>query len=129
MPKDIDPTGHAKYSNQKTTLDGHTFDSALEARAYTLLKALESARVIRGLELQPRFTLQEKAKGRRAIEYVADFQFLDWGRFRESRVVDVKGALTPVFKLKRKMMAEKHPTVKVELWDRAKVKDLERRWQ
>jgi hypothetical protein len=130
VPADVDPTGHAKHGNKKTTLDGKTFDSAIEARAYVMLKSVESAGLIGQLELQPRFVLQEKAKGRRAIEYVADFRFVDWSGAdgHRWRTVDVKGFKTAMFKLKMKLMAEKHPLVEVELWDRAKVKELERRW-
>ncbi|MCL2223606.1 MAG: DUF1064 domain-containing protein [Defluviitaleaceae bacterium] len=67
----------SKYGNQKTTLDGHTFDSKAEALRYHELKLLEKAGEILQLELQPKFTLVPKTKKRRAVTYTADFRYLE----------------------------------------------------
>ena len=95
-----------KYHAKKTAVDGITFDSRKEAERYKELKALERVRKIDGLELQPRFELQEsfKHKGKtiRKIEYVADFLYLDLSTL-ELVVEDVKGVKTDVYKLKKKI--------------------------
>jgi hypothetical protein len=111
----------SKYHARKKELDGHVFDSCAEARAYQNLRMQEQAGFIDGLRLQPRFLLQagfrdDAGKWHRKIEYVADFEFSrTWGNQRI--VVDVKGMLTPVFRLKEKLFREKYPTVTLEIWD------------
>lgn len=97
---------YSKYNAKKKVVDGHTFDSKREGERYCELKLLEKANEIRNLELQPRFLLQDKFKDRngkthRKIEYVADFFYID----KEGRnvVEDVKGVLTDVYKIKKKM--------------------------
>lgn len=123
VPKELAaPSLPNKFNAKRKTVDGHTFDSTGEAEAYRVLKLWERSGSIRFLELQPQFKLQEKAKGRRAIWYRADFSFFDVIQNRW-RVVDYKGFKTPVFRLKMKLMAEKFPEVNIELWDRAKVRE------
>lgn len=95
-----------KYNAKKTIVDGHPFDSKREAERYCELKLLEKAKEIRNLELQPRFLLQNKFKDKqgnthRKIEYVADFMYVD--KDGKTVVEDVKGVLTAVYKLKKKM--------------------------
>lgn len=97
---------YSKYRAKKTTVDGIEFDSKREAERYRELKLLEKANEIRNLELQPRFLLQGKFKDRngkthRKIEYVADFMYVD--KDDKTVVEDVKGVLTDVYKLKKKM--------------------------
>lgn len=99
-----------------------TFDSQKEARRYDELSALLRAGKIKDLRLQPTFTLQESyvtAEGEtvRAITYKADFSYLvpvtEGADTRFERVIeDAKGARTEVYKLKRKMMAERGWTVR-----------------
>nr|DAF46547.1 MAG TPA: Endonuclease [Myoviridae sp. ct1ba2] len=95
-----------KYNAKKTVVDGIEFDSIREADRYCELKLLEKAKKIRNLELQPRFLLQDKFKDKqgnthRKIEYVADFLYID--KLGRNIVEDVKGVLTDVYKLKKKM--------------------------
>ena len=56
-----------KYGAHKTTIDGHTFDSAREAERYCELKVMAKAGVIKHLELQPSFPLQDgfECKGKK----------------------------------------------------------------
>lgn len=99
-----------KYGAHKTTIDGHTFDSAREAERYCELKVMAKAGVIKHLELQPSFPLQDgfecKGKKYRPIIYKADFAYTD--EHGEYVVEDVKGMETDVFKLKRKMFIKKY---------------------
>lgn len=95
-----------KYNAKKIKIDGHTFDSKKEAQRYCELKLLLRAGEIRNLVLQPRFLLQDEFFDKnevkhKKIEYVADFLYID----KEGRnvVEDVKGVLTDVYKIKKKM--------------------------
>ncbi|MDU5970534.1 MAG: DUF1064 domain-containing protein [Finegoldia magna] len=95
-----------KYNAKKTVVDGIEFDSIREADRYCELKLLEKAKEIRNLELQPRFLLQDKFKDKmgtthRKIEYVADFMYID--KDDKKIVEDVKGMMTDVYKLKKKL--------------------------
>lgn len=96
----------SKMRNVKCEVDGHRFDSIMEAKRYTYLRLLERAGEITDLVLQPRFMLLEKAKGRRAIVYVADFMYTERGRVI---VEDVKGFETATFRMKRKMFLARYP--------------------
>ena len=92
-----------KYHNCKTIVDGIRFDSKKEAKRYLELKILEKAGQISHLKLQFPFILISSSKYGRAIKYVADFVYYEGNK----RVVeDVKGVRTPVYKLKKRMMAE-----------------------
>ena len=97
---------YSKYNAKKTVVDGIEFDSIREADRYCELKLLEKAKEIRNLKLQPRFLLQDKFKDKqgnthRKIEYVADFTYVD--KDDKKIVEDVKGVLTDVYKLKKKL--------------------------
>lgn len=97
---------YSKYNAKKTVVDGIEFDSIREADRYCELKLLEKAKEIRNLELQSRFLLQDKFKDKqgnthRKVEYVADFMYID--KCGKTIVEDVKGVLTDVYKLKKKL--------------------------
>ena len=97
---------YSKYNAKKTIVDGHPFDSKREAERYCDLKLFLRAGEINNLELQPRFLLQDKfvdkqGNKHRKIEYVADFLYID--KCGKTIVEDVKGVLTDVYKLKKKM--------------------------
>lgn len=97
---------YSKYNAKKTVVDGIEFDSIREADRYCELKLLEKAKEIRDLELQPRFLLQDKFKDKtgtthRKIEYVADFMYID--KDDKKIVEDVKGVMTDVYKIKKKI--------------------------
>ena len=99
-------TNKTKYHNKKTTINGITFDSKLEAKRYNELKLLEKANLIRDLILQPSFELQPTFKKNgetiRAITYKADFQYYD---IKKERIIveDTKGMKTKDYILKKKL--------------------------
>lgn len=106
----------SKYKNKKTQIDMYIFDSTKEAKRYRELKLLEMAGEISNLELQPRFLLQEsfKKNGKtyRKIEYVADFKYIEKGK---TKVEDVKGLQTDVFKIKHKLFEKKYPDLELRI--------------
>nr|WP_278434289.1 DUF1064 domain-containing protein [Brucella anthropi] len=90
-----------KYGAKKTMLDGITFDSKAEARYYAQLKQREKAGEVHSVELQRPYVLS--VDGFLIATYKADFSFWDHVEERQ-RVIDVKRVVTPVFRLKQKMM-------------------------
>lgn len=108
-----------KYGNRKTIIDGVTFDSRRESERYCELKLLERAKRIKGLKLQPKFTLQEgfkdkKGKYHRSIVYIADFSYFDVDNDKEI-VEDTKGVETEIFKIKRKLLLNKYPDINLRI--------------
>ena len=89
----------SKYFAQPVRdLDGY-FASKKEHKHWNLLKLRERAKEISHLERQVRFKLE--VNGMPICTYVADFVYFEGQR----RVVcDVKGFVTPEFKLKSKLM-------------------------
>lgn len=105
---------NSRLGKLKRTYDGILFDSQLECRFYTeyLLPKLKSgtitniARQVR-YELLPSFVYKNKKQ--RAIEYVSDFDVLySDGRFV---VIDVKGMIKPVDRLKSKLFKHRYPDI------------------
>ena len=104
--------GKSKYGNQKTIVDGITFDSRKEARRYSELKLLQKAHKIYDLQRQVRYELQPKFRDMdgnvvQGIYYVADFTYFKDG---VKIIEDVKSEATrkdKVYLLKKKMMAYK----------------------
>lgn len=101
----------SKYNNKKTEIDGHVFDSQIEARYYEQVKWLKANAEIQSFRLQPRYILQDAfskhGKSHRKIEYIADFEIVHIDK--EIEVVDVKGMITPDFAIKRKLFEKKYP--------------------
>lgn len=102
---------YRKYRSRKTVVDGIKFDSKAEAERYKELRLMEKASIIKDLDLQPEFLLQDKfkykGKTERAIKYIADFKYYDVSK--EVYVVeDVKGVETEAFKIKRKLFLKKY---------------------
>lgn len=94
---------YSKYGAERTVVDGITFDSKKEARRYGELRLLERAGVIRELKLQPRFPIA--INGHHVCEYRADFQYEEAGI---TVTEDVKGAKTPSYLIKKKLMLAVH---------------------
>ena len=98
-----------KYHARKTTFDGITFDSAAEANRYAELKLLEKHGEITDLRRQVPFVLLDdyfiSGKKKRGIKYIADFVYFEDGI---EHIEDVKGILTPVYKLKKKMFEARY---------------------
>jgi hypothetical protein len=93
----------SKYGNVKTVVDGIKFDSKKEAARYEVLVAEESAGIIHNLRLQVPFKLE--IDGHLICRYKADFVYIRDG---QEIVEDVKGRLTDVYKLKKKLMKACH---------------------
>lgn len=111
--KMINGKKQSKYRAKKTTVDGITFDSQLEADYYAQLKIRLKMGEISGFCRQPRFVVIEGQNGEKGSEYVADFiEFTPGGQYR---IIDVKGMKTEVFKLKMKAFREKYPGLTVEV--------------
>ncbi len=97
--------GFKKYSNKKTEVDNIFFASIAESKRYLFLKNLLALNLITELELQPTFELLSK-NNKKICKYKADFRY----KFKDKIIVeDVKGALTPVYKLKRTFFLAEYP--------------------
>jgi len=88
-----------KYNNRKTEYKGIKFDSIGEMNRYIFLKDLESLKVISDLKLQVSYDL--KVNGCLICRYRADFCYVRDGL---QITEDFKGVITPIFKLKAKLM-------------------------
>lgn len=99
-----------KYHAVKTTIDGIRFDSKHEASRYTELALLERAGIIKNLRLQVPYVLIPKSKHGQAIKYIADFEYTENDQLI---VEDAKSSATrtPVYRLKKRLMAEKYGIV------------------
>lgn len=93
----------SKYKNGKVVIDGIKFDSGAEGERYKILKAKESAGLIKNLQLQVNYPLI--VNGLKICDYRADFVYEVGGK---TVVEDVKGQLHDVFKLKYKLMYACH---------------------
>lgn len=100
----------SKYGNRRTEYGGRTYDSALEAGCAAHLDALARLGFVVGWVAQPRYRL---AAG---VVYVADFS-VSYSH-GAPRVLDAKGVLTSVFKIKRKLFEGQYGPL-----------DVVRRWQ
>ncbi len=89
----------SKYKANKTSVDGHTFDSQKEADYYVELKNRLKANDIKGFCIQPTFIL---APG---LKYKADF--IVFNKNMEPEVIDVKGFKTKEYIAKKKVFEEK----------------------
>lgn len=102
---------NSKYNNQKINLDGYVFDSKLEADYYVELKLLKKAGEINFFRIQPQYLLQhafeKDGKKYREITYIADFEIHHLDGSIE--VVDTKGILTDVFRIKEKLFHKIYP--------------------
>ncbi|MDF1509715.1 DUF1064 domain-containing protein [Robertmurraya sp. DFI.2.37] len=104
------PKKRNKYGNQKTVVDGIKFHSQAEAIYYNQLKWLKQNKQIKDFKLQPKYILQEgfKKNGKtfRPITYKADFEVINLDG--TTQIIDIKGALTKEFQLKRKLFELKY---------------------
>ena len=99
-----------KYRANKTSVDGHTFDSQKEANYYSVLKLRLQAKDIKGFCLQPTFIL---APG---LKYKADFIiFNNDGTYD---VIDVKGFKTKEYIAKKKVFEDKFDLKITEEFDK-----------
>ena len=90
----------SKYIANKTSVDGHTFDSKKEAEYYCELKLRLQGKEINGFCLQPTFML---APG---LKYKADF--IVFNKDNTYEVIDVKGVRTKEYIAKKKVFEDKY---------------------
>lgn len=90
-------------------MEGITFDSKKESQVYLDLKEKEKKGIIKDLELQKEYILQDKFKinnkTRRQITYKADFKYITT-EDNKLHVVDVKSPYTAkdkVYRIKKKL--------------------------
>lgn len=89
-----------KYGNIPTIIDGIRFASKKEAARWPVLQAMQAKGEILNLRRQVSHTL--RVNGELICRYVSDYEYdLPDGTHI---VEDVKGRLTDVYKLKRKLM-------------------------
>lgn len=101
----------SKKAKDKRTLNGYTFDSDIEYKFYVYILSQQEEGLVKNIIVQPKFELQPKyeklGKKIRCIQYIADFQ-IEYTN-GEIIVYDVKGMVTPEFKLKRKIFDYVYP--------------------
>lgn len=108
---------YRKFHNRKTIVDGIKFDSMLEAQRYTELRLMQRTGLIKDLILQPEYELQpsfkKNGKTYRRIVYKADFSYV---RVKDGKIIveDVKGAVLPVYALKKKMFEYHYPDLTIK---------------
>ena len=115
----------SKMRNRTKEVDGITFQSTLEARAYMVLKFWERCGKISRLELQPVFVIFAGNPGMkiRKTVYKSDFRFMLDG---VDTAVDAKGAKTAMYRMKAKMARAMFPAVRFVEWTKADVAAMER---
>ncbi|EJI2509729.1 DUF1064 domain-containing protein [Salmonella enterica] len=96
-----------KYGNKKTEVDGITFDSKKEAHYYTQLKLRQAAGEVVMFLRQVPFHLPG------GVKYLADFEVLTADGVVE--FIDVKGARTAEYKLKKKLVEQYYPITIIEV--------------
>ena len=90
----------SKYKAVKTIVDGFTFASKREAHYYRIYSAMENAGVIKNLKMQT--SLPFIFEGKKIFTYKPDFEYDDQDGVHH--YIDVKGVLTPLFRLKKKLI-------------------------
>lgn len=113
QPADSRQEKRHKYAvspRDERTVDGITFASKREMRAFLTLQMAEKAGAIRDLKMQVTFKWDTvyRANGQEYIQsppfyYKADFTYTDVAT-GELVVVDVKGCKTPEYRRKKKIM-------------------------
>ena len=119
-----------KYNAKKVEVDGIVFSSKAESFYYEHLQKLKKTGVVEDFEMQKVFTLLDRfahpQTGRivRAVTYRADFEvYYTDGRVE---VVDIKGFMTPEFRIKAKMFMFRYQVPLVLLkWSAASKKFVE----
>lgn len=109
MVEGRDETKPSKYHNDRS----RQYASKYEAKVAQDLDALCRAHKINNLQEQVPFTLVEGKGKIRPIKYIADFVYFDLKGLRH--VCDAKGCKTPIYRIKRKMMALLHGITVEEL--------------
>ena len=104
-PPAVKPRRASKYHNVKVETEEGTVDSKREAKRLRDLRLRQRAGDVTAIARQVRFTLM--ADGVKFETYVADFVYLE--RFTDVwrwTVEDAKGAHTPAYRRKKRLMLE-----------------------
>jgi hypothetical protein len=101
--------GGQKYRNKRHETPDGTFDSEAEYRHWCHLKIRQRVGEISQLQRQVVFELAPsvvvQGRKRPPIRYIADMQYQEQGK---TIVADVKGAVTPEYRIKRHLMMSVH---------------------
>ena len=108
---------YGKYgvsSPEARTVDGILFDSKAEATRYQELVLLQRAGEITDLERQPVFHIvppftDKIGRKHQGVSYRGDFRYAD--KSGHVIVEDVKGALTEVYRIKKKLLLWRYPDI------------------
>lgn len=94
----------SKYGSVKTEYNGRTYDSKLEANFAAELDMSRKATdpKVRPVKIEPQVRFPLKIKGKLICTYVLDFRVTYADKHIEH--IDVKGVMTDVYKIKKKMM-------------------------
>ena len=93
----------SKYRNVRTEVDGISFHSKKEANRYIELRDMLTNEDITSLSLQVPYKIV--VNGQLICRYIADFVYMQDGK---TIVEDVKGRITDVYRLKKKLMKACH---------------------
>jgi len=120
----LNKSRRGKYNANGQRIDGHWFASQSEAKRYEQLKQLQEAGKIDNLELQPAYPITHS--GRPITTYKADFRYItlnELGRSNSLVVEDVKGMITDVYIIKKKLVEAQYqlkineiPAKDIEKW-------------
>lgn len=115
----------SKYNAKGEHIDGHWFASQSEAVRYRQLRDMAANGYIEDLELQPSFRVS--INNQLICTYRADFGYRvvdTQGETIASYIEDVKGMITPVYTMKRKMVVAQYnieivevPAKSVDKWE------------
>lgn len=103
------PPRISKYNAKGIRINGIYFASAAEGQRYRQLLELENEGRIQNLEVQPSFAIT--VAGKHIAKYRADFRYAEldqYGRIVGVRIEDVKGMITDIYALKRKLVMAIH---------------------
>ena len=89
-----------KFGAIRTEIDGVNFHSKKEAARYEILRDMASRGEISNLCLQ--VSHQITVNGIKICKYISDFEYVENGT---QIVEDVKGKITAVYRLKKKLMS------------------------
>ena len=111
-------TRQSKYKNKITKIGDKTFHSAMESRYYRYLNKMIANGVVDSFQCQVPYVVADAFEkddvGKfKAIRYIADFvvQYVDG----HEEIIDVKGAVTDVFKIKRHLFEQRYPGKTIRL--------------
>ena len=101
-----------KYGNHKVSVDGLTFDSKAEYRYWLHCLIRAKSKEIFNLERQVVYVLAPavviNGRKRPALRYIADMQWNEKSPDGNLVVADVKGTVTPEYRIKRHLMMTVH---------------------